>query len=66
MCLSGSGFVVGSYVPFWQGVVCRQLCALLVGDFCRHICTFQVRGCWCADTYPSGKCLVVGSYVPLM
>jgi hypothetical protein len=26
-------FVVGSYVPFFQGVGCRQLCAFQVGGW---------------------------------
>jgi hypothetical protein len=31
LCLSGRGFVVGSYVPFFYGVGGRQLFTFLVG-----------------------------------
>jgi hypothetical protein len=43
--------VVGSYVPFREGVCGRQLCAFLVG------------GRWWAVIRLTGRWLVVGSYV---
>jgi hypothetical protein len=52
MCLSGRGLVVGSYVTFSFGVVGRQLCAILVGDWWYSVMCLSSRG------------LVASSYVP--
>jgi hypothetical protein len=44
MCLSVRVLVVGKYVPLWEGVVGRQLCAIQVGIGGRQLCAFQVGG----------------------
>jgi hypothetical protein len=46
MCLSGRGLLVGSYVPFRQGVFGRQLCAFEVGVGGRQLCALLVGGWW--------------------
>jgi hypothetical protein len=70
MCLSGRGFVVGSYLPFWYGVggkqlsgflygVCgRQLFAFLVGVGFRQLCALLVGFWWKAFMCPSCGVLV--------
>jgi hypothetical protein len=46
MRLSGSKLVVGSYVPFLNGVVGMQLCAFQVGVGGRQLCTFLLVFGW--------------------
>jgi hypothetical protein len=46
MCLTGSGLVVGSYVPFWSVIGERQLCAFLLEVGGRQVSALQVGGWW--------------------